>query len=165
MPTSHPFCFTSHPCSFYHMVPFDVFLVKWVHHISCSNSSYTSVNELPSYPVSGDIIDHLIHYLHKLCIYKFICYHQLSFPFPSQLGPTMERDRSGDRVYEFTMEVVRNIMGMVNDIHTVKSDQYVNLVKVSTIYVVVTCCVWHCSLMTSSLPQRSKLFSITVLDI
>lgn len=50
-------------------------------------------------------------------------------PISAQLGPTMERDRSGDRVYEFTMEVVRNIMGMVNDIHTVKSDQYVNLVK------------------------------------
>lgn len=48
-----------------------------------------------------------------------------------QLGPTMERDRSGDRVYENTMEVVRTVMSMVNDIHTVKSDQYVNLVKVS----------------------------------
>ncbi|XP_071837468.1 focal adhesion kinase 1-like isoform X4 [Apostichopus japonicus] len=50
-------------------------------------------------------------------------------PISAQLGPTMERDRSGDRVYENTMEVVRTVMSMVNDIHTVKSDQYVNLVK------------------------------------
>lgn len=50
-------------------------------------------------------------------------------PISAQLGPTMERDRSGDRVYENTMEVVRTVMSMVNDIHTVKSDQYINLVK------------------------------------
>ena len=43
----------------------------------------------------------------------------------------MDIDRTGDEVFTNTTSVVRAVMEMVNMVHAVKSDQYVNLVRVS----------------------------------
>ncbi|XP_038056830.1 focal adhesion kinase 1-like isoform X2 [Patiria miniata] len=51
-------------------------------------------------------------------------------PLPTvQVGPTMDLDRTNDEVFENTTQVVRAVMEMVNMVHAVRSDQYVNLVK------------------------------------
>ena len=48
-----------------------------------------------------------------------------------QIAPTLDIDRTGDQVFSNTTNVVRAVMEMVNMVHAVKSDQYVNLVRVS----------------------------------
>ncbi|XP_071808056.1 focal adhesion kinase 1-like isoform X2 [Asterias amurensis] len=48
---------------------------------------------------------------------------------PVQVGPTMDLDRTNDEVFENTTQVVRAVMEMVNMVHAVRSEQYVNLVK------------------------------------
>ncbi|XP_022097086.1 focal adhesion kinase 1-like isoform X2 [Acanthaster planci] len=50
-------------------------------------------------------------------------------PTTVQVGPTMDLDRTNDEVFENTTQVVRAVMEMVNMVHAVRSDQYVNLVK------------------------------------
>ncbi len=54
----------------------------------------------------------------------------LFFPPINQVGPTMDLDRTNDEVFENTTQVVRAVMEMVNMVHAVRSEQYVNLVKV-----------------------------------
>ena len=44
----------------------------------------------------------------------------------------MDIDRTGDEVFSNTTSVVKAVMEMVNMVHAVKSDQYVNLVRVSS---------------------------------
>ena len=44
----------------------------------------------------------------------------------------MDIDRTGDEVFSNTTNVVKAVMEMVNMVHAVKSDQYVNLVRVSS---------------------------------
>ena len=44
----------------------------------------------------------------------------------------MDLDRTNDEVFENTTQVVRAVMEMVNMVHAVRSEQYVNLVKVGT---------------------------------
>ncbi|XP_072170452.1 focal adhesion kinase 1-like isoform X2 [Diadema setosum] len=50
-------------------------------------------------------------------------------PISSQIAPTLDMDRTNDYVFEHTTQVVRAVMEMVNMVHAVKSDQYVNLVR------------------------------------
>ncbi|XP_030838872.1 focal adhesion kinase 1 isoform X2 [Strongylocentrotus purpuratus] len=50
-------------------------------------------------------------------------------PIGEQIAPTLDMDRTDDYVFENTTQVVRAVMEMVNLVHAVKSDQYVNLVR------------------------------------
>ncbi|XP_041484062.1 focal adhesion kinase 1-like isoform X3 [Lytechinus variegatus] len=50
-------------------------------------------------------------------------------PLSAQIAPTLDMDRTDDYVFENTTQVVRSVMEMVNLVHAVKSDQYVNLVR------------------------------------
>ncbi|XP_072026060.1 focal adhesion kinase 1-like isoform X2 [Amphiura filiformis] len=50
-------------------------------------------------------------------------------PVSAKIAPTMDIDRTGDEVFTNTTNVVKAVMEMVNMVHAVKSDQYVNLVR------------------------------------
>ena len=56
------------------------------------------------------------------------CISQGCFP---PLQPAMLLDRTNDRVYDTTTNVVRSVMSMTKEAHSVRAEEYVDLVKVS----------------------------------
>lgn len=79
---------------------------------------------------------------------------------PLQPRPTAELDRSGDRVYSGTMEMVKQVVQLKNDVKTLPASQYPNAVKVAPSLRVLECFKYLFMFLTASVDACRRWASV-----